>query len=79
MDISLNTNRTPVQNTATIPPPAANAAAKDAQRPALVVSDIRTDAAEAIPDSELRRDDGLGKLFSAAFNLPAPPMPAFPG
>ena len=50
-----------------------------AQRPALVISDVRTDAAEAIPDSELRRDDGLGKLFSAAFNLPAPPMPAFPG
>ena len=80
MDISFNANRTSVQNPATIPPPAANAAGKkDAQRPALVVSDVRTEAAEAVSESELRRDDALGKLFSAAFNLPAPPMPAFSG
>ena len=80
MDISFNTNRTSVQNPATIPPPGgAPGGAKGAQRPALVVSDVRTDAAEAVSDSELRRDDALGKLFSAAFNLPPPPMPAFSG
>ena len=28
-----------------------------------------------VPDSALRRDDDLGKLISAAFSLPPPPMP----
>ena len=32
-----------------------------------------------IPDAALSRDDALGKLISAAFNLPPPPMPAFVG
>ena len=31
---------------------------------------------ESIPDSALRRNDPLGKLVGAAFNLPPPPMPA---
>ena len=30
-----------------------------------------------IPDAALSRDDALGKLVSAAFSLPPPPMPAF--
>ena len=30
-----------------------------------------------VPESALMRDDALGKLVSAAFNLAAPPMPAF--
>ncbi|MBO6067030.1 MAG: hypothetical protein J6P80_02615 [Kiritimatiellae bacterium] len=30
-----------------------------------------------VPDSELTRDDPLGKLVSAAFNLPPPPMMQF--
>jgi len=30
-----------------------------------------------IPDAALDRDDALGKLMNAAFNLPPPPMPAF--
>jgi len=34
-------------------------------------------AAAAIPESALSRDDDLGKIVSAAFNLPPPPMPAF--
>lgn len=81
MDISFHTNRTSVQNPATIPPPAAPAGAAGAagaERPGLVVNDARTDAIEAVPDAALRRDDALGQLFAAAFNLPAPPMPAFP-
>ena len=78
MDISFHTNRTSVQTPATIPPPAAPAGAAGAERPGLVVNDARTDAIEAVPDAELRRDDALGRLFAAAFNLPAPPMPAFP-
>ena len=30
-----------------------------------------------VPESALMRDDALGKLVGAAFNLAAPPMPAF--
>ena len=30
-----------------------------------------------VPDTALQRDDALGKLVSAVFNLPPPPMPAF--
>ena len=30
-----------------------------------------------VPDTALLRDDALGKLVSAAFNLPSPPLPAF--
>jgi len=30
-----------------------------------------------VPDAALDRDDTLGKLMNAAFNLPPPPMPAF--
>ena len=29
------------------------------------------------PESELRRDDDLGRLVSSAFNLPPPAMPQF--
>ena len=32
-------------------------------------------AVEAVPDSALDRADPLGKLVSAAFNFPAPPIP----
>jgi hypothetical protein len=31
----------------------------------------------AVPESELRRDDALGKLVDLAFNFPAPPLPKF--
>ena len=30
-----------------------------------------------VPDAELVRDDALGQLVKAAFNLPPPPMPEF--
>ena len=30
-----------------------------------------------VPESELRRDDALGKLVDTAFNLQAPPLPKF--
>ena len=30
-----------------------------------------------VPESALMRDDALGKLVGAAFNLAPPPMPAF--
>jgi len=30
-----------------------------------------------VPDAALSRDDALGNLVKAAFNLPPPPMPAF--
>lgn len=30
-----------------------------------------------VPEAALARDDGLGKLVSAVFNLQAPPMPDF--
>jgi len=35
-------------------------------------------AAGEIPDAALSRDDTLGQLVQSAFNLPPPPMPAFP-
>ena len=34
-------------------------------------------SAAAIPEAELSRDDDLGRLVTAAFNLPPPPMPDF--
>ena len=30
-----------------------------------------------VPESELRRDDALGKLLDSVFNFPAPPPPKF--
>lgn len=30
-----------------------------------------------VPEEALSRDDELGKLMNAAFNLPPPPMPTF--
>lgn len=30
-----------------------------------------------VPDAALDRNDELGKLMNAAFNLPPPPMPSF--
>ena len=80
MDISFNPRSTPV--TAPAETPHADAAsAQEAGRPALTVSEARVSGAEAletVPESALRRDDALGRLFSAAFSLPPPPMPAFP-
>ena len=80
MDISFNPRSTPVANPAATPRPDA-APAKDAALAALKVTEARVsgaDATEAVPESALRRDDALGRLFSAAFALPPPPMPAFP-
>ncbi len=51
------------------------------QKPCFSVTQAPDDpeaaAAAAIPESALAKDDALGRLFAAAFNLPAPPMPAF--
>ncbi|MBQ9726169.1 MAG: hypothetical protein IJV65_01525 [Kiritimatiellae bacterium] len=80
MDISFNPNRTAVADTAAARPSETPAAPRASGKPALVVTDARTDALDAageVPESALRRDDALGRLFSAAFALPAPPMPAF--
>ena len=81
MDISFNPRSTPVATPAATPRADA-ASAKEAARPALTVSEARVagdEAVEAVPESALRRDDAFGRLFSAAFTLPPPPMPAFPG
>lgn len=81
MDISFNPRSTPVATPAATQPPDA-ASAKEAGRAALTVTAARVagdEAVEAVPESALRRDDALGRLFSAAFTLPPPPMPAFPG
>ena len=83
MDISVNNRHTTVADPATLQQPAAAGAAKSPSRPALVITEARADAlsgldaADEVPSSALLRDDPLGKLLSAAFNLPAPPMPAF--
>ncbi len=84
MDLSIN-NRTPSRlDPATPQQPSAAETRQVQTRPALVVTEARPDAltgpetTEEVPDSALRRDDALGRLFAAAFTLPAPPMPAFP-
>ena len=80
MDISFNPRSTPVANPPATPRPDA-ASAKETGRPALTVTETRVSggtAVEAVPDAALRRDDAIGRLFSAAFALPPPPMPAFP-
>ena len=53
----------------------------------LQISDLSADAKAAglassepvtdVPDAALSRDDALGKLVLAAFNMPPPPMPTF--
>ena len=49
-----------------------------ASRPALTItSSGSADTSLEIADASLTRDDTLGKLVSAAFNLPPPPMPDF--
>ena len=84
MDISINSRHPSVTDPATLQGASPAEAAKEKSKPALVITEARADsvsgldATEEIPDAELRRDDALGKLFSAVFTLPAPPMPAFP-
>ena len=81
MDISFNPRSTPIANPAAAPRPDAPPD-KGPDRPALTVTAARVaggEAVESVPESALRRDDALGRLFSAAFSLPPPPMPAFPG
>lgn len=80
MDISFNPRSTPVAPPVATPRAEA-APAKEAGRPALTVTEARVsggESVEAVPESALRRDDALGRLFTAAFSLPPPPMPAFP-
>ena len=83
MDISINSRPPTLTDPATPQGAPQVEAAKEKSRPALVITETRadalsgTDATERVPEDALRRDDALGKLF-AAFNLPAPPMPAFP-
>ena len=77
MDISFNPRSTPVATPAATPRADA-APAKGTGRPALTVTEARISGDEAVPESALRRDDALGRLFTAAFSLPPPPMPAFP-
>ena len=62
----------------------AGLAAQDPQKPGTPAFTITNAAASpedveaaTIPESALSRDDDLGKLVSAAFNLPPPPMPNF--
>ena len=80
MDISLNPRTIPPS--ATPASPATEPSSKPAtDHPSLTITEARSsgaDGVEAVPDSSLRRDDVLGRLFDAAFKLPPPPMPAFP-
>lgn len=88
MDISLNGNfignsgavRDTPATSAT--PKAADAARTPRTTPNLTIGEGPAGLASAepvadVPDSALTRDDELGKLFSAAFSLPAPAMPDF--
>ena len=84
MDISINSRHPSVTDPATLQSAFQAEAAKEKNSPALVITEARadalsgTDATERVSEDALRRDDALGKLFSAVFTLPAPPMPAFP-
>ena len=84
MDISINSRHPSVTDPATLQGASPVEAAKEKNKPALVVTEARADAlsgmtaTEDVPETSLRRDDALGKLFSAVFTLPAPPMPVFP-
>ena len=81
LDFNINLSKTPAPASL----PGATPAAKPASTPvtpALTITQAPASpddiAAASIPDSALTRDDDLGLLVSSAFNLPAPPMPAFP-
>ena len=81
MDISINSRHPSVTDPAILQGASPAEAAKETNRPALVITEAHTDALSAtehVPADALRRDDALGRLFSAVFTLPAPPMPAFP-
>lgn len=84
MDISINSNISSRMGTVS---GAQDAAPAGKAQDAAAKSDLtitRSNAAPdgvsaaAIPESALTRDDDLGNLVKAAFNLQAPPMPAFP-
>ena len=83
MNLSINTTAASMQSIAALS--GTEAASKDAEtRPAsngLTITSRETAPGEIsaanIPESALVRDDALGKLFSSAFILPAPPMPEF--
>ncbi len=80
MDISLRPLTTPATTPVATPHPAGAATTARETAPALTISETRVsdaDATEAVPDTVLVRNDALGRLFSAAFTLPAPPMPEF--
>ena len=55
-------------------PPSVGASLSVTQAPAAAVDDT---LGIDVSDASLTRTDALGKLVSAAFNLPAPPMPEF--
>ncbi len=83
-NISQNTYAANAANfAATARADSADAAAKTAATPAQGFSITERAAspedieAARIPETALARDDALGRLVSSAYNLPAPPMPAF--
>ena len=84
MDIAINNRPQALTDPATLRSAPQTEAAKERNRPALVITEARadaisgTDVTEDVPEAALRRDDALGQLLSAVFTLPAPPMPAFP-
>jgi len=80
MDISinrnLNINKSQFEQTA----PAVQKEAK-LEKPTLSITHAPLSADDGmdidVPEAALTRNDELGNLINAAFNLPAPPMPKF--
>ena len=76
---------TPAQTTVLQPPESvpAETAVRGGRAPSLTVSDTPRPAAgaedvtEAVEADCARRDDAIGRLISAVFQYPAPPMPEF--
>ena len=81
MNISFPSLNTPTTIPAASTPPSGGAPKPREAASGFTVTEAHVpdlDATEIVPDSALRRDDPLGRLVSAAFSLPPPPMPAFP-
>ena len=81
--MNIDFNNTSIQRTANTAAPQATAPLEKGQPKTApggvtftrAAADPEALAAAEIPDSALDRDDALGRLVSAAFNLPPPPFP----
>ena len=82
MDININSNLSIRKPELENGVPEAKQQAKIKESPNLSISQasaplIDETLGTEVPEAALTRNDKLGNLISAAFNMPAPPMPSF--